>query len=273
MQKLQVNCFKKIHTQYREEKDFMSSINRYVGYDPIARLYNEDWAPSLAEKALLCTEKLFLPYLPNGAHILDLGCGTGQLTKQLLIKGYKVTALDGSEAMLHYAQENATGGEFILGDARSFEMPSTFDGVVSATCVLNYVMNIEELTVVFHNIYKALLPNGIFIFDLDTEEQYKYFLEGSLSGNIKDEFAWAALRTYDPEDKTSQVKFTIFSLLSNNQWQRFDHSVIEKCYSKEDVISALSSVGFIEINLFDAERDFGRNGEAGTTYFVCRKSE
>ncbi|MEH2065244.1 MAG: class I SAM-dependent methyltransferase [Nostoc sp.] len=249
----------------------MSSTNRYVGYDPIARLYNEDWAPSLGEKALLCTEKLFLPYLPKGAHILDLGCGTGQLTKQLLLKEYKVTALDGSESMLHYAQENAPGGKFILGDARSFEMPSMFDGVVSATCVVNYMMNIEELIGVFDNVYKALLANGIFIFDLDTEEQYKHFLQGSLSGNVKDEFAWAALRTYDLEEKTSQVKFTIFSLVENKNWRRFDHTVIEKCYSKEDVISALSSVGFVEINFYDAERDFGRTGEAGTTYFVCRK--
>jgi SAM-dependent methyltransferase len=249
----------------------MFSTNRYVGYDPIARLYNEDWAPSLGEKALLCTEKLFLAYLPKGAHILGLGCGTGQLTKQLLLKGYKVTALDGSEAMLHYAQENAPGGEFILGDVRSFEMPSMFDGVVSATCVLNYVMNIEELIGAFHNVYKTLLPNGIFIFDLDTEEQYKNFLQGSLSGNVKDEFAWAALRTYDPEEKTSEVKFTIFSLVENNNWRRFDHAVIEKCYLKEEVISALSSVGFVEINFYDAERDFGRTGEAGTTYFVCRK--
>jgi SAM-dependent methyltransferase len=248
----------------------MSSKTLYSGYDPLARLYNEDWAPKLSEKALLCLEKLLLPNLPEGAHILDLGCGTGQLTQQLLVKGYKVTGLDGSEGMLRYACENAPGGEFILGDARSFELPSTFDGVVSATCVLNYVMNLEELSSVFRNVYKALLPNGFFVFDLDMEEQYQKFLQGSLSGNVKDEYAWAAVRSYDSEEKISQVKFTIFSLIDNN-WQRLDHTVLEKCYSSAEVKSALESVGFAEISIYDAERDFERRGEAGTTYFVCRK--
>jgi len=48
-----------------------------------------------------------------------------------------------------------------------------FDGVISTSYALNHIINIEELTCVFHNVYAALLTNGVFIFDLKLDERYK----------------------------------------------------------------------------------------------------
>jgi len=150
----------------------MSSANRYTGYDPFAQMYNESWGPKFCQKGLPLLEKLLLQHLPQEAHILDLCCGTGQIAQQLLTKGYRVTGLDGSEAMLHYARENAPTGQFILGDARLFEFPPTFHAVISTNATFNHVMNLEELKSVFHNVYAALLDNGFFLFDLNMEADY-----------------------------------------------------------------------------------------------------
>jgi len=44
-------------------------------------------------------------FTPNGNHALEIGCGTGQYTVELVKGGYSVTAVDISPVMLSYAQE------------------------------------------------------------------------------------------------------------------------------------------------------------------------
>lgn len=248
----------------------MSSTTRYTDYDPFARIHNESWGLEVSEFAIPHLEQLALPYLPEKAHILDLCCGTGQLAQYLLEKGYQVTGLDGSEAMLDYARENAPSSEFILNDARLFDLPPTFHGVISTTFALNHVISIEELTCVFKNVYAALLENGWFVFDLSLEDRYQGSWNRSASGDVRDEYVWAMRRSYNPEDKIGEIKITIFQLVKEN-WQRLDTTWLVKGYSKAEVQSALKYVGFKEVSVYNAERDLAKPGEAGTVYFVCRK--
>lgn len=141
----------------------MSTTKLHLNYDVYARIYNERNGQSLCEMALKPLEQLLLPYLSPGAHILDLCCGTGQLAQQLNLKGYKVTGIDISEGMLDYAHKNAPDVEFIQDDARFFELPAIFDGVISTSDSLNHVMSLEELTRVFQNVYAALQENSLFV--------------------------------------------------------------------------------------------------------------
>lgn len=246
----------------------MSLANHYSVYDPFARMYNEYYVDREGTMQLL--ELLLLPYLPGEAHILDLGCGTGQVAQNLLAKGYKVTGLDESDGMLHYARKNAPGAKFILDDARYFELPSTFHGVISTGSSLNHIMSLEELKGVFHNVYAAMLENGLFLFDLYLEQYFQSINDSMTGGNIKDEYAWGARTSYYPEEKISQNKITIFQLLEGN-WQRLDITTLMKSYSRAEVQSALENVGFTEVSIYNAERLFETVGSPGEVYFVCRK--
>lgn len=241
----------------------------YSGHDPIARIFNEDLGERISNRVLQPLEQLLLRHLPEGAHILDLCCGTGHVAQKLLMKGYKVTGLDESEGMLRYARKNAPDLEFILGDARFFKLPSTFHGVASNGS-LCYVMSLEELIGVFRNVHAALLENGLFVFNLPLEERYQSDWNGSISGNVKDDFAWAVQFRYHPEEKIARSHFTIFQLLEG-KWQRSDTTLLEKCFDKVQLQSALENVGFTEVNIYDAKRDFGIQERPGDTYFVCRK--
>jgi SAM-dependent methyltransferase len=247
----------------------MSSTTLFTSYDPFARIYNEFWAPKVCQKALPCLEKLLLPHLVEKAQILDLCCESGQITQQLLKKGYQVTEIDGSEEMLNYAKSNAASGKFILDDARFFKLPATFDAVVSMGA-LNYVMTLEELAGVFHNVYATLLEGGWFVFNVYLEEEYQSAWNGGMSSNVKDDLAWAVHQSYNPENKIGQLNITIFHLVEGS-WQRKDTTILEKCYSSAEVQSVLESVGFTEVCVCDAERDLGVEKAAGNAYFVCRK--
>ena len=45
----------------------------------------------------------FLKHLPQGAYILDFGCGSGRDSKYFIENGYKVRAIDGSIEMCKLA--------------------------------------------------------------------------------------------------------------------------------------------------------------------------
>jgi SAM-dependent methyltransferase len=250
-----------------------SSATRYSDYDNFARIHSKDWGPEL-KQWLPEIEKFIRQHLPEeipeNPKILDLCCGTGELAQGLQQKGYQVTGLDGSEEMLRYARQNAPDCEFILDDARFFELPSSFHGVISTNFGLNHVINLEELTCVFHNVHAALVANGVFIFDLRLDEHYKSSWHDSVLSEIEDEYVWTLLRCYNFEERIGQIRLTIFQLLEKN-WQRSDNTWSVKGYFSDEVQSALKDVGFTKISIYDAERDYGHPRGPGVAYFVCHK--
>ncbi|MBW4592786.1 MAG: class I SAM-dependent methyltransferase [Brasilonema angustatum HA4187-MV1] len=250
-----------------------SSATSYEKFDePFARIYNESLGPGYNELALPTLEKLLLPYVPEGANILDLCCGTGQLSQWLLNKGYQVTGIDRSQTMLEYARKNAPNCKLILGDVRFFELPPTFHAVYSMGLGLNHILNLSELTGTFHNVYNALHSNGIFVFDLRLEDAHnRPSWNGRILGNIKDEYAWAMKNIYHPESREGQIYLTIFHLIEKDCWKRLDTTWPVIAYSKAEVQSALEKVGFKEVNVYDVKLDLALDTEADMVCFVCRK--
>lgn len=73
-----------------------------------------------------------------GERILDLGCGTGQLTEQIARSQAKVWGIDSSETMIAKAKANYPHLEFAVADARNFHFDRPFDAVFS-NAVLHWV--------------------------------------------------------------------------------------------------------------------------------------
>jgi trans-aconitate methyltransferase len=74
----------------------------------------------------------------QGERILDLGCGTGQLTAAIAEAGASVIGLDQSGEMLEQARSAYPNLRFVQGDARNFSFDDAFDGVFS-NAVLHWV--------------------------------------------------------------------------------------------------------------------------------------
>jgi trans-aconitate methyltransferase len=66
-----------------------------------------------------------------GERILDVGCGTGQLTAEIAGRGAHVIGLDRSAEMLADARRNFPHLEFVEADAAHFEFSEPFDAVFS----------------------------------------------------------------------------------------------------------------------------------------------
>src|SRR3974390_2519613 len=94
-----------------------------TGYNGFAWYYDQYWGDEYYAQAFGILEQLLLNELPSGARILDVGCGTGHLSKRLFDRGYLVTGIDISEDMLEYARLKLPQAEFQKADACDFHYP------------------------------------------------------------------------------------------------------------------------------------------------------
>lgn len=94
--------------------------------------------------------------------ILDLGCGTGQLTEQISASGAAVIGLDSDPAMIDQARDNYPDIAFQVADAADFQLSEPVDAVFS-NAVLHWVTQAEPAA---HCIAAALKPGGRFVAEL-----------------------------------------------------------------------------------------------------------
>ena len=78
-----------------------------------------------------------------GERVLDLGCGTGQLSAQIAAAGAEVVGIDLSAEMIEAAREEFPDLSFVVGDARDFFFAEPFDAVFS-NAALHWVKPPEE---------------------------------------------------------------------------------------------------------------------------------
>lgn len=97
-----------------------------------------------------------------GEHILDLGCGTGYLTKQIQDTGASVIGIDSSPDMIKQAQANHPGVEFGVANATNFYFAEPFDAVFS-NAVLHWILDQDEL---IKTVYESLKPGGRFVAEM-----------------------------------------------------------------------------------------------------------
>lgn len=243
-------------------------MNTSESYDLFAPVYNRHWGHSFSSRVWPVLERLLLPDLPSGARILDLCCGTGQLARTLTERGFSVIGLDASTGMLNYARDNAPRAEFIQADARLFLLPPMYHAVISTFDSLNHLLDPAELAAVFRHVHQALLPQGLFLFDLNMEEKFKAHWHGSFAF-VADDQACAVRAHYEPARRIGHYDVTIFRL--DETWHRSDFRIDERCYTEEEIRAALAEAGFTGIDTYDAEADLGLRGEAGRSLFRCRR--
>jgi trans-aconitate methyltransferase len=94
-----------------------------------------------------------------GERILDVGCGTGQLTAEISRTGAQVIGLDNSAEMLAEARKNYPQLQFVAGDAANFHFPEQFDAVFS-NAALHWV---RDHAAAAQAIAGAIRPGGRFV--------------------------------------------------------------------------------------------------------------
>ncbi|MCI1960227.1 MAG: class I SAM-dependent methyltransferase [Clostridia bacterium] len=189
--------------------------------------------------------------------IAELGCGTGNVTERLAEKGYDMIGIDISEQMLSIAKMKAEkSGKDILylcQDMTEFELYGTVDVILCLCDSLNYLTEYGDLKKVFSLVNNYLEPNGIFVFDVNTEYKFKEIYGCNSFGSSTDNAAYVWQNYYDEEEKINEYYVDFFIKVNNSEkYSRRNECHYEKAYSLEEIKAALKESGLAFVDSFDA---------------------
>lgn len=208
--------------------------------------------------------------------VLDLGCGTGTLTRMLSQKGYDMIGVDMSEEMLEIAmehqRENPDGILYLLQDMREFELYGTVKAIVSICDSMNYLTDYEDLVQVLKLANNYLDPGGVFIFDLNTEYKYREILGEQTIAENRDEGSFIWENYFDEEEGINEYDLTLFIREEDGRFCKYEETHYQKAYSLEMVKQAVSEAGMEFIALYDAFTKNPPSKDSERVYFIVREN-
>lgn len=237
-------------------------------YGPYAAIYDRRWEPKLVSMAVPPLERLLLRHVPEGAKLLDLCCGTGQVAQALGARGYRVTGIDICEEMLSLARKRAPSCRFLRRDARRFDLEPVYHGVLSTSGSLNHIASLEALAAVFANVHRALRPGGLFLFDLLLGDRYRPDPE-VVSATIEEDYVVLVREGFDAGEYSSHGEMTLF--YRQDGWQRWETAWDERFHLAAELETILAAAGFTEVCFYDRAKDLGLDDSWDRTYVVASK--
>jgi SAM-dependent methyltransferase len=223
-----------------------------TAYDSFADAYNSYWG-SFSLTWLKIFGVLVAGRVPRRARVLDLCCGTGQLSAELYARDYVVLGLDGSRQMLRYARSNAPGVEFVQGDARRFGLRPRQDVVLCMFDSLNHVLTVAELEAVFRSVHDCLRPGGVFLFDLNTETGYARHWRG-VHRIVSGDYDVASRSVYYPRRRLGVFRASI-SRRDDTCAAEQRVELWQRCHDPAEVLAALAASGLVGVETFGTEGD------------------
>jgi len=157
-----------------------------------------------------------------GRRIVEIGCGTGASVRWLANRGYNITGIDNSPAMLKAARESISnqGISFQLyeGDLRALNDLHDID-LVLALDVLNDLNSLRDLEAAFAAVASILPADKLFIFDLHTIEGLAERNHSNTIVSNQEDLAVFLTQHFDYERQARSDDYLIFQR-EGNVWQR-----------------------------------------------------
>nr|WP_280518530.1 class I SAM-dependent methyltransferase [Lederbergia wuyishanensis] len=211
----------------------------------------------------------------KGNRILDLACGTGELSVLLAEAGYEVTGVDLSEDMLMVAREKAESKGLNIHlfeqDMTQLEELGTFD-IISIFCdSLNYLNTPDDVQKTFKNVSAHLSDGGLFLFDVHSPYKIEQFMSESYSlAEEEVSYIWTTFPGEHPLSIEHELTFFVLDEQSG-KYNRFDETHKQRTYSTDQYIKWLSDAGFI---IKSITADFLSDSPTETSerlFFSCKK--
>ncbi|GHU55571.1 methyltransferase [Clostridia bacterium] len=224
-------------------------------YKSLARVYDvfmkdvpyEKWAENIAG--------LFGRYNVSPELVLELGCGTGNVTVPLALRGFSMIGVDISADMLALAQEKALARGvsvlFLNQDMREFELYGTVGACVSVCDCLNYIQKADDLTKIFKLVKNYLDDGGVFLFDLNTEAVFEYLGEIGSFGETLEDSAFICETAYD--GKIMEYNVNIFTREKDENYTRTNEIHREYPHTLKEIKNCLESANLTYIETLDAQ--------------------
>lgn len=211
--------------------------------------------------------------------VLDLGCGTGNVTERLAQAGYDMIGVDCSEDMLGIALEKREREElaavhdsilYLCQDMRAFELFGTVKAVVSICDSMNYITSYEDLVQVFRLVNNYLDPGGPFIFDLNTCHKYRDILADNTFAEVRDESSFIWENYFEEETGINEYDLTLF-IREGDLYRRYTETHFQKAYPLAEVKRAAREAGLVWVAAYEAFTENPVGEDTERMYIVLRE--
>lgn len=164
---------------------------------------------------------LLEPLLARRGLVVELGCGSGLLTRYLVEAGHRVIATDGSPSMLELARAYVPGAEAIERLVLPDDPIPHADAVVSVGHVLSYLADEDAVERSLVAAAGALRPDGTLALDLCDLEWGRARVGAPPAGWVSD--GWALVTEFSVPEPTRFVRtMAIFTRTDDGSWRRSD---------------------------------------------------
>jgi ubiquinone/menaquinone biosynthesis C-methylase UbiE len=230
-------------------------------YDAIAGMYRALWKDWYLPAAIPALERLLFSNVPAGERVLDLCCGCGHVTRELVARGYRVTGVDSSAGLIALARTDLPGVDFRVQDATQLLFDQPFQAVLSTFDSLNHILTLEDLCEVFAGVYRSLSPGGLFVFDMNLEQAYTADLHEWVV-DVQDGSVGLVRGTFDMTSRRAATELIWFVRRESACWLQHRATVEEQCYPQQEIVRALAVTGFRKIEVVTAS-DAGMTSAIG----------
>ena len=209
--------------------------------------------------------------------VLDLGCGTGKMTRLLADAGYDMIGVDYSEEMLEVARErqdeqNRDDILYLMQDMREFELYGTVRAVISICDSINYILEEDDLRHVFELVNNYLDPKGIFIFDLNTVYKYRELRGVNTISENREESSFIWDNYFYEDEMVNEYDLTLFIREKDNLYRKYEELHYQKAYELEQVKRLLEEAGMEFVAAYDAFTHEPVREDSERIYIIARES-
>lgn len=183
--------------------------------------------------------------------LLDIGCGTGNLTIRLKRLGFDVVGLDGSSDMLSEAMGKSPDIFWVCQDMTEIDIGEEFDAVISTLDSINHLESKAEIERCFRRVNKNLRLGGAFVFDVNTVYKHREILGKNTFVYDADGAYCVWMNEFSAEDNGVSIDLDIFFEEDDGSYTRGGESFREIALEVGELREMLGRCGFEVVKIYE----------------------
>ncbi len=210
----------------------------------------------------------------NEGILLDLGCGTGNMSFEMAEKGFDVIGVDSSIGMLNVAQQKMfeTGRHILLlnQNMQEIDLYGTIDCAVCVLDGINHLDGADDVKKTFEKVSLFMNKGGAFAFDVNTIYKHKNILGDNAFVFEPDGVFCAWQNSYNPDDNSVEISLDFFEE-EDGVYYRASENFTEKAYELDDIKLWLEESGFEVVGIYDDMTTEDVKPDSERAVFLARK--
>ena len=199
--------------------------------------------------------------------ILELGIGSGNMTKYFYNSSINYTGVDLSKEMLKICADKFSNINIINEDLCQLELTKNYDFIFSTLDTINYILDSEKLQNLFSNINENC--TGVFMFDVNTPYKLIEVMGNNHFVYEYEDIFYTWVNQYYEEDNLIDFYIDFFVKNQDNSYKRIRESQTEKVYSLDALRFMLYNSGFNTVKIIDFDTGKILNNCTQRALLIC----